>query len=170
MSASSNLATVYIMGLPLALAARSQEYHDGLARELLLIGGGLDQDPDQRALPRRLVQLIADIRGTYSTFAGDQDQVVLRARAAGQETVDLSYEVPVDIGDAIAALDRIFDEADEFCRQGEHLLTLATPPELVAYRRWFLSQFILQAGGGPPTPWPGTPTGGTGSETAASEG
>jgi hypothetical protein len=48
----------------------------------------------------------------------------------------------------------MLDEVDEFCRQGKHLLTLATPPELVAYRRWYLGEFIAQLAGRPATPWP----------------
>jgi hypothetical protein len=48
----------------------------------------------------------------------------------------------------------MLDEADEFCRQGKHLLTLATPPDLRRYRQWFLGEFVAQIGGRPPTPWP----------------
>ena len=43
-------------------------------------------------------------------------------------------------------------EADEFCRRGE-LLTLATPPEYVAFREWFLGEIVRQLEGKPPTPW-----------------
>jgi hypothetical protein len=42
-------------------------------------------------------------------------------------------------------------EASEFCRRGE-LLTLATPPEYVAFREWFLDEIARQLGRNPPTP------------------
>jgi hypothetical protein len=48
----------------------------------------------------------------------------------------------------------MLDEADAFCRGGD-LLMLATPDDQVAFRRWFLAEFVTQLGGGAPTPWPG---------------
>jgi hypothetical protein len=54
---------------------------------------------------------------------------------------------------AAAHLGDILDEADDYCRSGKLLLTLATPPPLVTYRKWFLSQFTEQAAGSPPTTW-----------------
>ena len=48
----------------------------------------------------------------------------------------------------------MLDEADEYCRRGDHLLTLATPPEELRFRRWFISEFVDQVNGAPPTPWP----------------
>ena len=46
----------------------------------------------------------------------------------------------------------LLEEADDYCRRGE-LLTLATPPELVAFRNWYLGQVVEQIDGRPPTPW-----------------
>jgi hypothetical protein len=48
----------------------------------------------------------------------------------------------------------MLDEADEYCRQGKHLLTLASDDELVRFRWWFLDQIIDQAAGKPPVAWP----------------
>ncbi len=48
----------------------------------------------------------------------------------------------------------MLDEADAYCRQGSHLLTLQTPPDQRAFRTWFLAEFLSQLAGGPPTPWP----------------
>lgn len=55
---------------------------------------------------------------------------------------------------ASKSLGAMLDEADEFCRQGKHLLTLAADEELVRFRRWYLAQFIDQAEGKPPVAWP----------------
>lgn len=55
---------------------------------------------------------------------------------------------------ATVSLARMLDEADEFCRSGNHLLTLATPPELLAFRRWYLGEFNAQLQGQSPLPWP----------------
>jgi hypothetical protein len=64
------------------------------------------------------------------------------------------YRVPLAAGEACVELNAMLDEADEFCREGD-LLTLATPADQVAFRRWFLGEFVEQLGGGAPTPWPG---------------
>ena len=48
----------------------------------------------------------------------------------------------------------MLDEADAYCREGAHLLTVATPPEELRFRRWFISEFVVQVGGAAPTPWP----------------
>ena len=52
-------------------------------------------------------------------------------------------------------LGAIFDEADDYCRAGEHLLSLATPPEALAFRKWFINEFVAQIGGSAPVPWGG---------------
>ena len=48
----------------------------------------------------------------------------------------------------------MLDEADRYCRQGRHLLTLATPDDLLAYRRWYLREIAEQLAGAAPVPWP----------------
>jgi len=48
----------------------------------------------------------------------------------------------------------MLDEADDYCRRGDHLLTLATPAEELRFRRWFVGEFVEQLGGAAPTPWP----------------
>jgi hypothetical protein len=104
-------------------------------------------------LPTRLVDLVAALSGRYSMFTTEQEQQLADAIASGVPSVDLTYRLPRSVADAAAALDRILDEADDFCRDGQHLLTLATPAELVTYRKWFLEQLVDQADGQPPVPW-----------------
>jgi anti-anti-sigma factor len=53
----------------------------------------------------------------------------------------------------VVRLRELLDEADEYCRAGEHLVTLAAPPLERAYREWFIGEFIRQAAGGSPQPW-----------------
>ncbi|MBA2438213.1 MAG: hypothetical protein H0V52_07665, partial [Acidimicrobiia bacterium] len=54
---------------------------------------------------------------------------------------------------ACITLGELLDESDEFCKKGEHLLTLTTPAEPLALRRWFLGEFVAQIDGADPTPW-----------------
>jgi hypothetical protein len=57
----------------------------------------------------------------------------------------------------VVALGAILDEVDELCRQGQYLLTLATPPDLVAYRHWLLEEFTRQIAGQEPVAWADSP-------------
>ncbi len=66
--------------------------------------------------------------------------------------------MPPQIADAVRHLGAVFDEADAYCREGEHLLTLATPPDALAYRHWVLEEFIAQIEDGrAPVPWSRSP-------------
>jgi hypothetical protein len=64
------------------------------------------------------------------------------------------YQVPAAASEASLRLQEILDEADAYCLAGTHLLTLATPPDLTRFRRWFLEEFINQLAGAAPVPYP----------------
>ena len=147
------LATVRLLGLPVRLQARAQEHADELTRELMLIGEQMRQQGNHAGLPARLVALVDELSGQYSGFTVDQEQQLADAIATGVETIDLVYQVPASVADAAQALGDILAEADEYCRAGEHLLTLPTPPDLVRYREWFLDQFVQQVAGEDPVPF-----------------
>lgn len=142
------LVRVRLLGLPLAVQARAQEHTDELIRELTLVGEQMRQQGNHAGLPARLVTLVEQLTAEYSAFTGEQEQQVAEAATAGRPTIDLDYRVPASTAAAARALEEILDEADEYCRAGQHLLTLPTPPDLVVYRRWFLEQFVAQIGGG----------------------
>jgi hypothetical protein len=144
------LVTVRLLGLPLPVQARAQEHSDELIRELTLVGEQMRQQGNHAGLPARLVTLVEQLTAEYSAFTGEQEQQVAEAAAAGRPTIDLDYRVPASTAEAVQALEAILDEADEYCRAGQHLLTLPTPPDLVVYRRWFLDQFARQIRGGQP--------------------
>ena len=63
-------------------------------------------------------------------------------------------DIPVEAGPASQILNDMIDEADEYCRRGQHLLTLESPADCVAYRRWYLGEVVGQLAGADPVPWP----------------
>ena len=71
---------------------------------------------------------------------------------------EVVYRVPSDVAGAATALLALLDEADEFCRSGQHLLTVVSTPEVRRYRHWYLSEFVRQIGGDEPVPWPAYPS------------
>jgi hypothetical protein len=147
------LVTVRLLGLPVAVQGRAEEHSNELTRELTLIGEQMRQQGDHAGLPARLVTLVERLTAEYSSFTGEQEQQLADAAAAGVAQIDLTYQVPASTAAAARALDDILDEADDYCRAGEHLLTLPTPPDLVAFRRWFLDQFTSQISGAEPEPY-----------------
>ena len=149
----SPLHEVHLVQLPLALHAKAQEHGSELIREMYLIAQELKGD-DAPPLPGRLVALVEELNSQFAGVSTEQERQIESAIDAGVDAIDVTYRVPAEAGPASAHLGAIFDEADEFCREGQHLLTLATPPELLAYRRWYLGEFIGQLAGAEPTPWP----------------
>jgi hypothetical protein len=56
-----------------------------------------------------------------------------------------------------ATMDRLMhslERADDFCRE-QRLLVLAADPVERALQRWFFGEFVRQAAGEEPRPWPG---------------
>lgn len=156
---SPERVTVHLLELPVPLAASVQEHFDGLLREFALMQSGAASDAeaghDERHVPRRLTQLVDTLT---TQFAGVDDlprERLEEAIARGDAQMDDHVlELPPEAGPASQALGDLLDEADDYCRRGQHLLTLATPPDCLAYRRWYLSEIIGQLEGRPPVPWP----------------
>jgi hypothetical protein len=153
---SADLVPVRLLELPVGVHARAREHSEALRREFQLIAQGRSPDrPDESAtVPERLLELTAALTGSYARFTTGQDALIEDALDAGREHVDLSFRVPAEAALGAAALGAMLDEADDYCRQGRYLLTLATPPDLVTYRRWYLGEFVHQIAGHPPRSWP----------------
>jgi hypothetical protein len=145
------LHEVRLLRLPVQVWEQSQEHSDELFREFALIAADPDAAP---ATPRRLTQLVDDLTKMYSGLSDDQQGQLFAAAEAGVVELDLLFQVPAAVSQACHVLDQLLDEADEFCSQGQHLLTLTTPPELRRFRRWYLDQFTEQIAGRAPVPWP----------------
>jgi hypothetical protein len=157
--AGEELATVVLRGLPVPVHARASEHGQELQREFTLLHLQLERqgaDPDESTgsdVPRRLVELVEVLQGRYAVYTTEQEDQLEAAIEQGAESIDLTFRVPRDAARASLDLGAILDEADAYCREGRHLLTLATPPEALAYRQWYLQQFVDQVEGRPPVSW-----------------
>jgi hypothetical protein len=143
------LVDVRIVGLPIEEQRLAAEHFDELLREFTLLqlaGSG-------QGVPVRLVELREELGSRFQSFTARASEALTAAAERGEASVDLTYRVPAALGPAARQLSDLLDEADEFCRAGVHLLTLATPARSVRYRQWFLGEFTNQLSGGAPTPW-----------------
>lgn len=155
MSASaSEVVEVHLLQMPVTLWARAIEHNDELLREFALMEADGQADTDA-GVPARLVALMATIRAQYGGATDAKRAELFAAVEAGRsELDDVLYRLPPAAAAAAQELARTLDEADAYCRDGQHLLTLATPPDVVAFRHWYLTQIVDQIAGRPPLPWP----------------
>lgn len=148
---SAQFVEVRMLRLPVDVWQRAQEHVDGLLREFVLIA----QDDEARAAtPGKLLDLIEHLNAGYGEFSDEQRRRMEAAAERGELEIDLTYVVPPAAGGAAQQLGDMLDEADDYCRRGDHLLTLATPEEALRFRKWFISEFVAQVNGQRPTPWP----------------
>lgn len=151
----ADLHEVHLLEVPVGLWAKAQEQTDGLLREFALAADLADSEALDRHLPKRLAALLEALSTKLAGFSSEQEQQLFAAAGAGQPVIeDLVYLVPGAAAEASQALGDMLDEADVFCREGNHLLTLAAEPDVVAFRWWYLRQFIDQVAGAEPVPWP----------------
>ena len=123
-------------------------------REFILIAAGHQQGHSEHEVPARLMNLVQTLVQQFGAVAGPAEERLADAMDRGDQVItDHVLEVPPGAGPAAQALGDLIDEADEYCRRGHHLLTLATPADCVAYRRWYLGQVITQLQGAAPIPW-----------------
>ncbi|MGN6299460.1 MAG: hypothetical protein ACTHN8_00020 [Angustibacter sp.] len=157
-AAASDVVDVHVLGYPLDLYLRAQEHADDLIRELTLIANSPAVEAGHSDLPARLLVLVEQLTHQYAGVSNEVEKQRDAAIDRGERTIDLTYRVPRQIAEAVRHLGAIFDEADEYCRRGEHLLTLATPPDALAYRHWLLEEFVCQIENGrEPVPWSRSP-------------
>lgn len=149
---------VHLLSLPVPLAHRASEHFQELLREFTLITAGSGQDAGAHLVPARLTELVAEVTRAYGGINSEADERLLDAIDRHEAVIeDHVLTVPKTAVPAAKALNDIIEEADEYCRRGEHLLTLAFPPDLNAYRRWYLGQILDQLAGKLPVPWPDSP-------------
>jgi anti-sigma B factor antagonist len=144
------LVTVRLLGLPLERDRRAVEHMSALNREFTLIR---TVNADEGSVPVQLHLLAEELRGRFRGFTGAAEAELAAALARNDSSINVVYEVPPEVGDASRRLAQLLDAADAYCRAAEYLITLAAPPDTIAYRRWFLGEFIDQVDGAPPTPW-----------------
>jgi anti-anti-sigma factor len=144
------LVQVHLLGFPVELHRRASEHSEALRRELAFVEHA---HAAADAAPARLEALTAELAGRYGELVTAQGEQIAAAIAAGEQSIDLRYELPGDIVDAVGHLGQLLDELDDLCREGA-LLTMVTPPDLLAFRRWLLGEIEGQIRERrPPRPW-----------------
>ena len=149
-STPADLATVALRGFPLDVFSEARRHSEGVLREFAFIvdGGG-----DNTELPRRLLDIVNRVRARGAGLNTGAERAIESARDRGEKTVDFELLVPARMAAGATEFADLLDEVDKYCQSGE-LLTLATPPEIREFRRWYLHEMTRQLEGEPPTSWP----------------
>jgi len=136
----SELVEVRLLQVPVAVWQRASAHQDAIQREFDIMMADLPKG----SVPHQLTELIDKFDRRYGGVADPTWQDMYAAAERGDDEVTLVFKVPADTAEAARQLEEMLDRVDEYCREGKDLLTLATPPELVSFRRWFLREFIRQ--------------------------
>jgi hypothetical protein len=142
---SDELVEIRILGLPVAVAVEAQEHFAELSREFLHLANA--DEEVRRDVPGRLLALSEQLRARFAGFTEANAQLLDDAAVDQLDSIDLTYRLPAEVGPAAEQLGELLDLADRYCESGEYLLTLTTPPRALAYRTWYLQQFIGQCAG-----------------------
>ena len=140
-----------MLGFPLDVYQRTAEAFEGLRREFTLVAM---RTPDAARVPARLLQLIEALTDEFQGISSEPDRLRDEAIARGETSLpELVHHIPPAAEAGCVALNGMLDEADQFCRHGQVLLSLASPAEAVVFRRWYLGEITAQLRGEPPLPW-----------------
>ena len=142
---------VRLISVPVRLLASGRQHHDELMHEFAMLAVSLEE---RESVPARMLDMIDTLGTRYGRAADRPDALVDAAIARGDDRIDLTYQVPSHVVDAADALERIMDEADEFCRN-EQMLTLGRSEVQKRFAKWYLEEFRRQVAGEPPRPWDG---------------
>ncbi|MCK9898227.1 SpoIIE family protein phosphatase [Frankia sp. AgB32] len=159
-------ATVPVPGLPLsspghlvrlgdvptALLLAAKNHVDGLVREFTLAVGGAASGTSA-ALPERLGELLTTVT---TRFAGPRQAIkrqALAASASGHLRTPLELVLPPSAADDAERYLAALEEIEDYARAAR-LLTVESPPQHVAFRRWYIGSLVEQLhgaerGGGP---------------------
>ncbi len=139
--AADDHVVVRMVGFPSPLMREVIEHLEGLQREFTLLASS---EQARGEVPRRLLEIVRELR---------KGTPLPRRVDSGGSGEDRTFHVPLTALQALIRFSRVLDEADSYCRDGDFLLTLPMSDELVAFRRWYLGEFVAQVHGMEPLSW-----------------
>jgi hypothetical protein len=146
-----SMHTVTLVRLPVRVMDAGRRHHDELMHEFAVLAVADDLSDD---FPQRMLDLIDTLGRQYGSAGEPRNAQVDAAMSRGDDTIDLTYEVPQHVVQAADNLAALMAEADEFCER-EQMLTLQRSDVVREFSEWYLDEFRRQINGEPPRPWNG---------------
>jgi anti-anti-sigma factor len=145
------MVQVRLLQVPVDLWKRARAHQEAIRREFDLMRAS---EP-AGSVPHRLLDLVEDFDSRFGEVADPWRDELAAAAARGDELTDLTLRLPTPVAAAARDLASMMSQVDEFCRDGDHLMTLATPPDIVSFREWLVDELTRQIDRGQePLPWP----------------
>jgi anti-sigma B factor antagonist len=143
------LVEVRLLGLPVEKWARWSSHHETIRRELDIVTTVRRDD-----LPIERIGIYLDVLGRrvgnlYEPMIEDLRTALHR----GLTHLDLVLSLPEGFGVEAGQLNLLLEEINDFCREEDSLITVATPGDLVSFRRWLLGELAAQIDGAQPKTW-----------------
>ncbi|CAO5235802.1 SpoIIE family protein phosphatase [Frankia sp. AgKG'84/4] len=149
-------ATVPVPGLPLSspghlvrlgdvptdLLLAAKNHVDGLVREFTLAVGGAASGASS-AVPERLGELLTTVTTRFSGPRQAIKRQALAASAAGHPRTPLELVLPPSAADDAERYLAALEEIEDYARAAR-LLTVESPPQHVAFRRWYIGSLVEQ--------------------------
>ena len=134
--------TVSLGDVPTDLLLSAKAHVDNLVREFTLAAAGAESG-STAAVPAHLALLIETVVHGFADARLAIKRQALAAAEAGAARTHLSLTLPVSAARAGDAYLAALDEADTYARAAR-LLTLETPPQHRAFRRWYVQSLVTQ--------------------------
>jgi hypothetical protein len=148
------VTSIVLRGYPVRVGQRQQEHLDEVRREFQLLA--LSRPEVRDHVPGRLLELVDTMSVRFSRELEEPRRVREQAVLDGVEQVDLVYPAVPGAAEVMTTWWNVMREVDVYCSNDE-LLSLATPPDVLALQRWVVSEIVAQAAGAAPTRWAGPP-------------
>jgi hypothetical protein len=134
---------VRALGVPVRVLAAAREHHDNVMREFRLLACPAARRRVRAGSARRAD---AGARRAVRRLAGAAGRRRRRRPRPGEDTVELTYDVPVQVAAQAQVLDALMAEADEYCST-EELLTVQRSRTIAEFGAWYLQQFVTPVRG-----------------------
>ena len=134
--------TVSLGDVPTDLLLAAKEHMDNLGREFALAASGASTG-ETAEMPADMAIMVDTV---LNRFSGPRHAIKIQALAAasrGEKRTTLTLSLPLSAVSAAEAYLRALDQADAYARSAR-ILTLETPPQHRAFRRWYVETIIEQ--------------------------
>jgi GAF domain-containing protein/anti-sigma regulatory factor (Ser/Thr protein kinase) len=134
--------TVSLGDVPTDLLLAAEEHMDNLGREFALAATGASSG-EATAMPADMATMVDTV---LHEFSGPRQAIKVQALAAAdrrEERTTLTLNLPLSAIRGAEAYLEALDRADAYAR-GARILTLETPPQHRAFRRWYLETIVEQ--------------------------
>ncbi len=134
--------TVRLGDVPTDLLLAAKEHMDNLGREFALAANGASSG-ESAQLPADMANMVETLLNRFAIARQAIKAQALAAAARGDERTTLTLHLPLAAAEAGEAYLRALDQADAYARSAR-ILTLETPPQHRAFRRWYVEAIADQ--------------------------